>query len=222
MAQANVSVSINSPLSGANLSSGSPFSFEITITNTGAEAIDMMDSILIVPSANGNAISNSAGILEWIENQSIAANGGTYTFSQSLEVSGGAAGVLDLCCIIAVRGAGWTGVTESDITDNTSCVNVNWATGTVGISELRLASLEDNSFYNNGVYNIRLANTNSRKRLTFELVNLTGKVVQSSSFDVNGSEVSEDISLNSPSKGIYLARLSSNGTPVSARKIVVQ
>lgn len=222
-AQANVSITLDSPVAGANLASGTAFNFDVTITNTGSEPIDAMDTIIIIPTVNGSGIANqSGGILAFGIQRTIAANGGSDTYSQSLTLTGGADGALNFCSVIGVLGAGWSGVTESDTTDNQNCSTVNWSTGTIGISEIRLASLEDNSFYNNGVYNVRLSAANASQSMTFELINLTGKVIQSSTFDVNNSEVSEDISLNAPAKGVYIARLTSNGQPVSTKKIIVQ
>lgn len=222
IAQANVSVTMDSPVAGANLASGQSFNFDVTITNSGIEPIDIMDSILIIPTVNGNSISSGGGILGWINQDPIAASGGTATYSWPITLTGGADGAINFCAIVAVRGAGWSGVVESDTTDNLSCSTVNWSTGTIGMSEIRLASLEDNSFYNNGVYNVRLTSANSTQKMTFELINLTGKVIQSNTFDVINSEVSEDIALKSPSKGIYIARLTSNGKAISTKKIIVQ
>lgn len=222
IAQANVSITLDAPSAGANLSAGQAFNFDVTITNTGSEAIDMMDTIIIIPTVNGSAITSGGGILGWAIQRSIAANGGSDTYSQSLTLTGGADGALNFCSLIGVRGAGWSGVVESDTTDNLNCNTVNWSTGTIGMSEIRLASLEDNSFYNNGFYNVRLTSANATQKMTFELINLTGKVIQSNTFDVNNSEVSQDIALKSPSKGIYIARLTSNGKAVSTKKIIVQ
>lgn len=222
IAQANVSVTIDSPVAGANIASGQAFNFVVTITNSGVEAIDMMDTIILIPTINGSAINSASGILEWNIQRSITENGGTDTFSQTLTINGGADGTNNFCVLIGVRGLGWSGVVESDITDNLNCSIVNWSTGTIGMTDFRLASLEDNSFYNNGFYKVRLTSAKATQKMTFELIDLTGKVIQSSTFDVNNSDVSENIALRSPSKGIYIARLTSNGKAISTKKIIVQ
>ena len=53
LGQANVSISMNSPSTGANLSAGSNINFDFTISNTGSEPIDAQDTIILLPTANG-------------------------------------------------------------------------------------------------------------------------------------------------------------------------
>ncbi len=224
-AQANVSFTLDSPVVGANLTSGTSFNYDFTLTNTGTEPIDILDTIIVLPTVNGNRISsNSGGFVDYvIIGIAIAANGGSSSFSKSLTVQGGTAGNVEFCGISGVFGQGWTNVTESNTDDNEDCNTVNWSIPvTVGIEDLSLATLQDNSFYNRGIFNVRLLNAGAFQSMKFELINLTGKVVQSSDFEVSNQEVVKGISLNSPSKGIYIARLSSKGKVISTRKIVVQ
>ena len=129
LGQANVSISMNSPSTGANLSAGSNINFDFTISNTGSEPIDAQDTIILLPTANGNRIAKdgpSPDFVEWILNVDIPANGGSYNFSESIVVKGGVDGMLDFCGNIKVFGSGWRGVVETDLLDNQSCNEVNW------------------------------------------------------------------------------------------------
>ena len=222
-AQPDVAITLDAPTASANLTSGTPFNFDVTITNMGTEPLDLMDSIIIIPTANGSLIQTSTGApLAWLVQQAVAANGGTTTFSQQLSLTGGQTGTLDICGAVGVLGAGWSGVQESDTTNNQDCANVNWTVTGIGISEFKLVSLTDNSFYSNGVYNVRLNSANAYTSMKFELISLTGKVVQTETFSTFGSEVSEDIKVNAPAKGIYIARLTSAGKAISTKKVVIQ
>lgn len=221
--QADVAITLDSPTANANLVSGTSFNFDVTITNIGAEPIDANDTVIVFPTANGSLISTQSGApLAWIVPGAIAANGGTGTFSQSLSLTGGSTGTLDICAVVGVLGAGWSGVTESDTTNNINCATVNWSAGGIGISEFKLVTLTDNSFYSNGYYNVRLNSANAHSSIKFELISLTGKVVQSQEINTFGSEVSEDIRLNAPSNGVYIARLTSQGKAISTKKVVIQ
>lgn len=223
VAQSDVSVTIDAPTAGANLAAGTAFTFDVTVTNNGTTAITAMDSIYVIPTVNGSAIGlSNGGILGWIYSQPVASNGGTATFSNSMNLTGGVTGPINMCGVLVMRGPNWTGVVESDTTNNVSCANVNWTNGTIGISEFAIATLTDDSYYSNGVYNVRLNAADAQSNMTFELISLTGKVVQTATFSTKGSQVSEDITLTAPSKGIYIARITSAGKPVSTRKVVVQ
>ena len=224
LGQANVSISMNSPSTGANLSAGSNINFDFTISNTGSEPIDAQDTIILLPTANRNRIAKdgpSPDFVEWILNVDIPANGGSYNFSESIVVKGGVDGMLDFCGNIKVFGSGWRGVVETDLLDNQSCNEVNWTSMPISLTEGSKAELIDNSYYQKGVYKIRLMNVDPNQKISFELVNLTGKIIQSYTFQSSSADVSKDIALAAPPKGIYIARLSSKSKALSIKKIVV-
>ena len=214
-AQGDVGITVTSPSAGANLTAGVPFNYDVTITNHGTHDISAAtDSIFYYFAIGGQLISG------WYSIQDIPANGGTAMFSQSMTVTGGPNGPVDICGLALVVGPNWA--SDADTTNNVNCVNVNWTNPSIGTTEFAMAQLVDNSFYSNGVYNVRLASANAYNSIQFELINLTGKVVQTYRISNNNGEVSEDIMLNSPTKGVYLARLTSNGKAISTRKIIVQ
>ena len=64
-------------------------------------------------------------------------------------------------------------------------------------------------------------NVDPNQKISFELVNLTGKIIQSYTFQSSSADVSKDIALAAPPKGIYIARLSSKSKALSIKKIVV-
>lgn len=216
----DIAVTLTSPTANGNVTSGGQFNFDVTITNSGTIALTTADSVLIAPRVGGSLLPTQSGApLIWLVNQDIAANGGTYNFTQPLGLQGGPTGSLEICAVSAVLGSVWD--VETDTTNNVNCVTVNY-TNNIGLGEISLVTLTDNSFYSNGVFNVRLTSTLGYNSMSFELISLTGKVVQSNTFAVSGSGVSEDIQISAPAKGIYIARLTSNGKPVSTKKVVVE
>jgi hypothetical protein len=221
-AQNDISVTLNAPTAGANLNSGTDFTFDITVTNSGTTPILATDSILYAPTFAGSLIGTTGGgSLIYLGQQAIAA-GGTANFQQTLNLTGGTDGMVEVCGIAVVLGPNWSNVTEDDTTNNQSCATVNWSTGTIGTQEFRLTSLEDNSFYSNGTYSVRLTSAGGYGSMNFELISLTGQVVQASTFSTTGSEVNEDIQVSAPTSGIYIARLTANGEAISTKKVIVQ
>lgn len=222
MAQPNVTVTLNSPAANDNISDGTPFTFDFIVANTGTVAITAADSIIYAPVVNGSLLAGQGGGPLLYLNQQAIPVGGSVTISRSFGLTGGSTGPLSFCAFVDVWGPLWSGVTESDTTDNISCNTVNYTTGgTVGTSEFAVASPSDDSYFANGTYFVRMSNQSFVSSPILVVYNITGVEVFRSELSGNGSAIDQNVNINGLSKGIYLVEVQGLATK-SVKKIAVQ
>ncbi len=217
-AQPDVEAVLTSPANNGTITAGVQFSFDVTINNVGTEPIDLSDSIIVAPTVGGNYINSGGNPLIWLTQQAIPV-GGSYTFSNPLNLSGGTAGNLNFCAVVAVTGAGWTGVTEANTANNESCNTVTYDNG-MAVSELSVAVAGDKSFFANGVYHVRMENQTFKSTPSLVVFDITGAQVMSSSLVAQGGEVNQEVNLSQLPKGIYLVKVL-GGVDLAAKKIAI-
>ncbi len=219
-AQADIEVKLINPPEGGSFVAGVQFNFDVRIVNKGTVDIDAMDSVLYAPVINGQFI-NSGGVPLIFLSQTPINAGDSLTISESLNLSGGSSGTLNFCAIAAVSGAGWSGVVESDTTNNQDCNSVTYDAGGVGSAEFTVVDFVDNSFFSNGIYHVEMKDAILSGQPVLSVYNITGQPVYSTELNVTGNDISEEISLNSLKKGVYIVQVLSGSHSLSTRKIVV-
>ncbi len=226
--QADIAVTLNSPMANDIVGPNNPFALNFTISNPGTEDIDLLDSVLFQMSIGGNVLSINGGSIFYFDSVNIPANGGTYTYSLpplGLNLSGAAAGAMNFCVTVSAIGQGWSGVSEASTANNQSCSNVMYQPATVGLAEgFEQASastkLIDNSFFANGLYNVDMKNVIA-STTGIAVYDLTGKEVFNAPLSVKANTINEEVSLNL-NKGIYIVTIKGNESILSSKKIVVQ
>lgn len=231
-AQADVAITLDAPAAGSTLGPGQAFDFDVTITNLGSVDITASDTVVYAPALNGSLLTSGnppQNIVYDFTGTTIAAGGGTETRSHSftgLNISGASAMQVDFCGLVAVLGPNWTGVTESDTTNNESCNTVNYDPNSVSIGEhVMSASLQrealDNSFYANGIYTLEVSNLESGAA-EINVISITGQTMLSTVKEIQNHELKGSLELESLSKGVYIVSITLEGNRISAKKIVVQ
>lgn len=222
--QADVAVTLNSPAAGSTISSGTQFSIDFTVSNVGTEAIDANDSIIIYPKINGSYLPNpnnpNVALATYTQQAIPAGSTGNVTFNFGLQ--GGQDATYDFCIEVLMRGAGWTGVTEANTTDNEGCNTVNYVvSGGVGIGELRAISAVDESYYANGIYHVRMKYQSLVGATSLSVYSISGAEVYNVSLSNDGSSIDEDVNLSGLKKGIYLVEVKGLSNR-SVKKIAIQ
>ena len=223
--QIDIGVTLNSPVNNGPAGPGIPLSFDITVTNTGTVPITTSDTIIYAPTLAGSLLSSGGNPIVFSSIQAIAA-GGSANFVHNftgLNISGAGAQTFEFCGIALVRGSNWSGLTESDTTNNTDCNDIAYDPNGVSIDEnFILATLKpvNTSYFSNGTLYIRVANMDV-KAAEVSVIDLTGKVVYSQFLETSNFELKNDISLNL-SRGIYLVNIRSEKAQYGSRKIIVQ
>ncbi len=228
-AQADLSVSLTSPMANDVIGPNSPFAPSFIYTNLGTEAIDFNDTLYFEMSVGGTRLSVNGGSRFYIDSISVPANGGTYTVnfpSLTLNIPGQAMTNTTFCIDVYARGNGWTGVTESNTANNQSCANVTYDPSTISLIENAVeASIEakvvDNSYFANGIYNVDLKNVTSSKNEMI-VIDITGKEVFKTVLNVNNTSIEESVNLSSLRSGIYIVAIQGGNANIATKKIIVQ
>lgn len=219
-AQPDIAVKLVSPPDGGSFSAGVQFNFDVRIVNSGTVDIDAMDTIFYAPVINGQFVNTASGNPLIFVAQSTINAGDSATFSQPLNLSGGSSGTLNFCALAAVAGAGWSGVVESDTTNNLDCNSVTY-NATVSSPEFTLVEFVDNSYFANGVYHVQMQDAVISETPVFRLYNITGQEVYSTRLNANGDNINEEVRINGLNSGVYIVQIISGSRALSTRKIVV-
>ena len=220
-AQPDIEVKLISPPSGGSFTAGVAFNFDVRIINKGTVNIGANDSILYAPVIN-NSFINSGGVPLVFLGQTAIAAGDSAMLSESLNLTGGSTGTVTFCAFgLAVLGPGWTGVPESDTTNNLGCNQVNYNAGGIGTSEFTLVEFVDESYYSNGVYHVEMRDAVITSQPVIRVYNITGQEVIASELVANGKSISQEVSLNTLNQGVYIVQVLSGSNSLSTRKIVV-
>lgn len=234
-AQNDLGISLNQPMANSTIGPGLQFTFDVSISNNGTQAVTLNDTVLYYPTLNGSLLTVSQNgqnvpVVFSITGTAIN-NGDTENRSVNfagLNISNASAMSIDFCGGVIAIGPNWSGVTESDTTNNLDCVSLNYDPngGNVGLVENVLFSTEtpsiiDGSYSDGKTYFVHLYNM-TEASATVSFVNLTGRTILSQSFEANGGEVAAEISLNNLPKGIALALVTVNGQRINAKKVIVK
>jgi hypothetical protein len=235
-AQNDISLTLNSPTAANTVGPGLPLAFDITVTNLGTVDVASNDTVVFYPTIDGSTLTTTQNgqtvtIAYIITGTAISTNGfetRAVNFG-GLSITGATAANLDFCGNAFVVGPNWSGITESDTTNNSDCASVAYdptGGGTVGLAENMIyASIKsipalDASYASGLTYFVEVYNVASASaRVSF--VDLTGRTLSTQEFASNNNEVRGEVSLSSLPKGIVLAILSIDGQAVNTKKIVV-
>lgn len=229
MAQADLSVTLNSPMNNDVIGPNSPFSPSLTYTNLGTEPIDINDTLFFSMSIDGNTLSVGGGSLFYIDSVSLPANGGTYSVNfpaLTLNIPGQAMTTMSFCVDVYAEGAGWTGVTESNTANNQSCATVTYDPNSIGITEYAQAAelnrkAINNSYFANGTFFVRVENASFKSATSLSVYSISGAEVYNVSLSNDGSSINEDVNLSGLNKGIYLVEVKGLANR-SVKKIAIQ
>ena len=229
MAQADISVTLNSPMNNDVIGPNSPFSPSFTYTNVGTEDIDINDTLFFSMSIDGSPLSIGGASRFYIDSITVPANGGTYPVNfpaLTLNIPGQAMATMNFCIDVSVEGAGWTGVTEANTTNNQSCATVTYDPSTVGITEhSQVAELNrkvvNNSYFANGTFFVRVENASFKSATSLSVYSISGAEVYNISLSNDGSSINEDVNLSGLNKGIYLVEVKGLANR-SVKKIAIQ
>lgn len=219
-AQADIEVKLVSPANGGSFTAGVAFNFDVRVVNKGTVDIDAADSIIYAPTINGSFINSGGNPLVYFS-QAVVNAGDSTVLSQSLNLSGGSSGQVNFCAIAVVTGAGWTGVVESDTTNNLGCNTVSYNAGAIGTAEFRVVDFVDDSFFANGVYHVEMQDAVISGQPVLRVYNITGQQVMITELVASGDNINQEVSLNSLNQGVYIVQVVSGSRSLSTRKIVV-
>lgn len=228
--QNDLSVTLTAPAANSTVGPGIPFNFDVTITNNGTQDVTASDTVVYFPSVNGGLLTQNGIPIAWfITGMTIAGGGGTTTGSQGfagLNIQGAPAGNITFCGAVFGLGPNWSGVTESDTTNNSDCSTVAYDPNSIGLSEnvltvsLNLDAV-DNSYFANGVFHVEMENivTDNNELVVFSI---TGKEVLKSSLTRDGDKITSNVDFSSLKAGVYITVVRSGSKALSTKKIIAE
>ncbi len=234
-AQNDLSITLDSPTAGSTIGPGLPFSFDVTISNDGTQAVTSNDTLLYYPLLNGNLLvvnqnGQNVPVVFRITGTTMNTND---TESRSvnfagLNIANGTATTVDFCGGVLATGPNWRNVTEDDTTNNEACNTVNYDPngGNVGLAENILFAGDapqvlDGSYSDGSTYYVRVYNIlSAQAKVSF--VDLTGRTLHSEVFSTSNGEVNSEVSLNDLPKGVILAILEVEGQRINTKKVIVE
>ena len=214
MAQYDIEVTLITPVANDNLNAGIPFDYKVDIKNTGTTPITTSDTIVNIPLVNGSPINAGGGILGWYEMHNIAV-GATYTAKHTISLTGGSSGPIEWCSFVFMF------EDESDTTNNESCNTFNW-NATVGMGELKLMQVEDNSYFSNAHFNLDVTGVENDNNASVSIYDLSGTLVVNASVEIVNNTINGKVAVRELPSGIYLVQLKSSKGEISTRKVMKQ
>lgn len=217
-AQPVLTVTLDDPMAGANLSSGVQFAWTITISNTGTATHKSPaggDTCLYAPTVNGNLLTSGGQPAVFLLADSIPA-GGSVSRTLNITLTGGTTGTLDICGLIEFSGSNYSGSTQED-----DCATINWSAG-ISVGELRMQETFDNSYYSNGNYVVSVSSKGDIIGPVLEMVDISGRTVKVVELGTDGSEINQVVSMAALPQGIYIVRLKAQEGLISINKIIKQ
>ncbi len=234
-AQNDLSITLNQPVANSTVGPGIQLSFDVSISNNGTQAVTTNDTVLYYPTLNGNLLvvsqnGQNVPIVFSITGTTMN-NGDTENRSVNfagLNISNASAMSVDFCGGVIAIGPNWSGVTESDTTNNLDCATLNYDPngGNVGLVENVLfagaaPSVIDGSYSDGMTYFVHLYNM-TEASATISFVDLTGRAILSRNVESHGREIAAEISLSKLPKGVALAVVTVNGQRINAKKVIVK
>ncbi|MDX5447327.1 MAG: T9SS type A sorting domain-containing protein [Bacteroidota bacterium] len=221
-AQPVINVTLTSPTSGSTITAGTNFNFDVTIANAGSSnhlGAAAGDTIIYLPLFNGSPLGTSGGgIVAWYMNDPINA-GANVTRSQSLSVSGGSSGNLEICAMTLAFGSSYGSNTDLDTSD--ACANVTY-NATMSVGEIRLQETFDNSFYMDGIYYISVSSRVALNNPVLRVVNISGQIVKEVYLNANSGNIEQMLDVADLPTGIYIVRMETDNGLISINKFSKQ
>lgn len=213
MAQSgDISVTISSP--SGNIGAGIAFDYTVSVTNNGSSALTMTDTILNIPLFNGSPLQTSGGgIVGWYDMGSIAA-GASQSFVHSLTIQGGSSGPIDICSFTYLLAG------ESDSTNNEDCSTVTYDNA-LSIGDLEEASVKNNSFYSNGMFNVAVESAFGHNNATVTIVNINGQTVATEAMDIHTGSIEGTMNVEHLAAGIYIVNIQSSNGIIATQKVMM-
>lgn len=218
-AQADVAVRLVSPANNGSITAGTQFAFDIWVKNEGNVAVTAQDSIIVIPLVNGSPLNNQGQALVFYEQTAIAA-GDSANVTRNMTISGGSSGMINWCAFIFMRGPNWTGVSETDSTNNMDCHDVNYDAGSMSTGTFSVNQAEDNSYFANGTYFIDMEGYAFGQKTELRVYTLTGQEVHRELLQSNGQRLQQEVTMPALSRGVYIFRIADEKNIHSARKVV--
>jgi hypothetical protein len=217
-AQPDLSVTLDAPTSGANINSGTQFTWTITITNSGNATHETPangDSCLYAPSVDGQLLNNGGQPAIFLLADPIPA-GQSVSRTLNITLTGGSSGQLEVCGLISASG------TSYSVTDTASdCASVNYNAG-MSVGELRIQQTFDNSYNSVDQYHVRVTSKALLVNPTIEIIDISGKAIIAETLPSDGETIEQDISIAHLPTGIYIVRLKTDKGLISINKISKQ
>ncbi len=220
-AQVNLSIAYTAYAGGETVTTtGIDLSF--SVTNEGASALEITDTIFVSYSRDGVAVNvtnvNVTGVQYILLAEPLAPGASVGPFGPTdLGVPSGFSE--EFCAIVYGTGAASVVATDDvDYSDNTSCLTLNVTDGFD-------VSIEDNQLELTNVYaaagNLMIVSegTAAGKLANMNIVNINGQAVQTESFVI--SQGTNTVALNNLAAGIYVVSIEIEGVLVT-RKISIQ
>lgn len=213
MAQSgDISVAISSPT--GTIGAGIAFDYTITVTNNGSSALTMTDSIVNIPLFNGSPLGTSGGgVVGWYDMGNIAP-GASQSFVHSLTIQGGASGPIDICTFTFLTAG------ESDSTNNEDCSMVTYDNA-LSIGDLEEATVKNNSFYSNGLFNVAVESAFGHNNATVTVVNINGQTVATEAMDINAGIIEGALNVEHLASGIYIVNIQSTNGIIATQKVMI-
>ncbi len=189
-----------------------PLNFDVVIKNNGTVAIDAMDTVIFQPTINNQIlVSSTTGdtvVFGETMTNIAAGDSATLTRSFSLTIGGNPPSSFNLCAVAVVRGAGWTGVAESNTTNNQDCNMVNYDAGNTHVADYLVTLNTDNSYFHNGIYYVRMdGGFAASGQPVLNVFSITGKKVYETSLEKRANGVRQDVILPNLLEGIYVVQI---------------
>lgn len=212
-AQKDISVTLNSPAAGTNFEVNVPIATDLTITNVGPDTLFAVDTVVYGYTLDGTLL---AAYLAERPNDTVVP-GESWTISENIEFSVLSASAAVDFCVVALFAD--STVTETDITNNRSCVSVQTTEGnTAGVDGLKWQNVSINAFPNPAVDVVTFEVTGTTDVRNVTITNLAGQVV------VNQEIISgvAKVDVSSLESGMYIYTVYGEDKVLGSQKLMVK
>lgn len=215
--QKDISVTLTSPADGDVITQGVNFDFEFTITHNGPDDLVLEDSVYFGITVDGNLVTPGVYLAD--RTNGAVTVGGTWDFASPFGFSQlPDNNTHDICVVVLLQDSdsSYTFVTETNMLDNQSCANVQFAgASAAGVTEIAAAS-----------YNVTAYPNPATSVVNFELSQGAEEIVI---YDVNGKAVKtiaventlETVNVADLENGVYFYAVKFENGEVKQERLVV-
>lgn len=227
-AQADLSVSLLEPMAGFQILAGQSFTTRFQVTNAGNTTITTTDSIIYQPTLNNSSLVDSLGnVFIFFFNPLVDMAPGaseTRSFNIRLTLTNPIPN-FDWCMNVSGRGPSFANPDPTP-SNNRACNNVTYSDPTMGIFDggytVDFNNIIDNSFYNNGIYNLRIGNAKEVKNPVLTVYDLLGKEIYKVAVNKTDFEnIQEKVNLSHLNNGLYVISINDGLRRLSSKKVLV-
>lgn len=209
-AQRDISVTLNTPAIGDTIRKGMPFNITYTVKNESTAAFTNADTIIVLFTLGGQAISGTNGPIGQLIATDIAPGASINGALNGLALNFNQAGNTNLCVVAYIE--------EDSVNDanNVDCAAISLAFNT-GLSELEKAASTVNVYPNpsSDVVNFTI---DYSKASTVRITDITGREVEVANFNMNQAA----IDVHNYNGGVYLYQImNTEGQVVKTGKLTV-